>query len=592
MYLSQSDHAHSVPERLNTALTSKEEEGASSGQGARDQCNNKENYVNGSDTVSKRNGTGTGTGTCSVTAKLGKKREACQDQNVAAGSDIKFNSTTTAVNTNDPNNCTAKSRGLCPRQQGQKITRGHVSEMNALPVSHDAAPAFRYAPAPAQDQNDSSTDPPSSQSRSEIAALDGTTVPKRQKRTLQMSGLFTKAANDISNTETDIDTRNQKQEVSNMIAAATLNGSGSGSTIPTPLISFPKMNQGNAKNHTSRSMSHSSSSWEFDIPDSLPSSELFDSSIMETTKFINRGSYGAVYHSHHRSSKRQYCIKKLPKSKSDRGLVQREIAIHSRLSHPSIVSFMGCYQTYDHVYIALEVCYGDLFRMKLGGYEMEQGDAPPMSLEEASWYVGQVLQAVSYLHHHNIYHRDIKPENILLCNGGDYAKIKLCDFGWSVHADNHEKRSTRTSTRSSWRDTFCGTTEYVPVEMLNYVPQSHHYPAANYEPAYYDVRHVDSWSIGILAYELAIGMSPFYMDGDDQNSWKMLKGYYKRREVIFDQIREIGVHVEFDANGDSACTIMGAGSLAAFRIFVESMTKRRPESRLTADQALLQEWIR
>jgi hypothetical protein len=151
--------------------------------------------------------------------------------------------------------------------------------MNALPVSHDAAPAFRYAPAPAQDQNDSSTDPPSSQSRSEIAALDGTTVPKRQKRTLQMSGLFTKAANDISNTETDIDTRNQKQEVSNMIAAATLNGSGSGSTIPTPLISFPKMNQGNAKNHTSRSMSHSSSSWEFDIPDSLPSSELFDSSI-------------------------------------------------------------------------------------------------------------------------------------------------------------------------------------------------------------------------------------------------------------------------------------------------------------------------
>ncbi|CAG8511012.1 16336_t:CDS:2 [Dentiscutata erythropus] len=48
------------------------------------------------------------------------------------------------------------------------------------------------------------------------------------------------------------------------------------------------------------------------------------------------------------------------------------------------------------------------------------------------------------------YIRDIKPENLLIDLND---KIKIADFGWSVH------------TIQSWK-TFCGTLDYLPPKMV------------------------------------------------------------------------------------------------------------------------------
>lgn len=75
-------------------------------------------------------------------------------------------------------------------------------------------------------------------------------------------------------------------------------------------------------------------------------------------------------------------------------------------------------------------------------------------------------------------HRDLKPENLL----NSFGKIKLSDFGWSVHAPSNR------------RATMCGTLDYLPPEMINHESYT---------------RHVDIWCIGILTYEFVVGKPPF-----------------------------------------------------------------------------------
>jgi len=82
-------------------------------------------------------------------------------------------------------------------------------------------------------------------------------------------------------------------------------------------------------------------------------------------------------------------------------------------------------------------------------------------------------------------YRDLKPENILIDSAG-YPK--LIDFGFAKTL--HGKTKTLT---------VCGTPEYLSPEMVR--GQGHNHG-------------VDLWALGILIYEMLVGISPF-SDGDD-----------------------------------------------------------------------------
>lgn len=45
------------------------------------------------------------------------------------------------------------------------------------------------------------------------------------------------------------------------------------------------------------------------------------------------------------------------------------------------------------------------------------------------YYLGQLIDVMTYLHGNNIVHRDLKPENILI---GNQFEVKLADFGFAT----------------------------------------------------------------------------------------------------------------------------------------------------------------
>lgn len=100
--------------------------------------------------------------------------------------------------------------------------------------------------------------------------------------------------------------------------------------------------------------------------------------------------------------------------------------------------------------------------------------------DSAKFYAAQVVLAIGYLHQSKIIYRDLKPENILIDEEG---YIKLADFGLAKLIDENLANS------------FCGTPDYLAPEMINGTGHDH---------------TLDWWTVGILIYEMIVGIPPFY----------------------------------------------------------------------------------
>jgi protein kinase X len=205
---------------------------------------------------------------------------------------------------------------------------------------------------------------------------------------------------------------------------------------------------------------------------------------------LGTGTFGRVVLARHRPSGEFYALKMMTISEVIRlkqvEHVKNEKEILSSVQHPFIVNMLWADHNDRFLYMLLEfICGGELF-----SYLRNAGR---FSNSTSNFYAAEIVSALEYLHRMNIVYRDLKPENLLLDREGH---LKLTDFGFA-----------KTLLDRTW--TLCGTPEYLAPEIIQ--SKGHN-------------KAVDWWALGILIFEMLVGMPPFFDDNPFAIYQKILKG--------------------------------------------------------------------
>lgn len=214
----------------------------------------------------------------------------------------------------------------------------------------------------------------------------------------------------------------------------------------------------------------------------------------EVVKCLGSGSMGLVYACRHRELQGQIVAVKVlfPEVAEDKVAAARfknEILASHGVSHPNVVRAYDTVTDRDLVAYAMEYVGGGDLASKLCGDER-------LSIGEIIKLLAQMAAGCQGIHDAGIVHRDLKPENILLTNDGN---VKIADFG--IARNRHGPKLTEHGG-------VVGTIDYVAPE---YMLRSQ-----------VDWRS-DIYALGILAYEMVTGESPFKGDSVYATMTKRLK---------------------------------------------------------------------
>lgn len=192
---------------------------------------------------------------------------------------------------------------------------------------------------------------------------------------------------------------------------------------------------------------------------------------------LGTGYSGAVHLAEHKVTRQRVAVKQFSKHglKPHRlKLLKSEVEVYLRLDHPNICRLLYAYESSRDVWLVMELCSCELYsRLCKSKVYCEETAADVMR---------QMLQAINYLHSHNIVHRDLKLENWMY-GTSDQDRLKLIDFGFSEII----------ATDDTMLQMPCGTLHYTSPEVLS----------RNYSSK------CDLWSMGVICYMLLLGRPPF-----------------------------------------------------------------------------------
>lgn len=167
---------------------------------------------------------------------------------------------------------------------------------------------------------------------------------------------------------------------------------------------------------------------------------------------------------------------------------EQEAELLSRFSHPGIVKIYDRSLEEFPKYFIMEYVEG----ITLKKHILSHG---AMTQEEIFYFLKPILSALAEVHSKGVVHSDIKPQNIVVLADGS---IRLMDFGISKSLPSHIKDADeKEEENDEGSDVAVGTVHYVSPEQA--------------EAKKLDGRS-DLYSLGVVMYEMATGILPFFGD--------------------------------------------------------------------------------
>ena len=256
----------------------------------------------------------------------------------------------------------------------------------------------------------------------------------------------------------------------------------------------------------------------------------------EKLKTVGLGSYGRVRLCKNKKTGNIFVMKILKKNdiikQKQVDHVYSEFNILTMLKHPFIVQLFGYnFEDPKYIYFIMEYIQGgELFTLL-----RTKGTFP---VPQTKFYIAHIITIFEYLHSKNIVYRDLKPENILINKNG---YLKLTDFGFAKQLENEKTY------------TLCGTPEYLAPEII--LNKGHG-------------KAVDWWTLGILLYEMLVGIDPFSDDDPMKTYQKILKGKINFPKTINKDAKSLIKHLlTQDTSKRYGCLKNGVKDILNHRFF-------------------------